>query len=63
MEPYDYDRSFPVFGFGGAPPGQNTSHCFPINMQANPEIQGIGNIVTTYKNSLKSIELSGPTFF
>ena len=36
VEPYDYDRSFPVFGFGGIPRfmGINEiTHCFPINGQ------------------------------
>ena len=32
-------------------------------MQPNPEIQGISNIVSTYKESLHKVELSGPTFF
>jgi len=34
IEPYDSDRSFPVYGFGGIPThmGINqTNHCFPIN--------------------------------
>ena len=40
IEPYDSDRSFPVFGFGGIPRemGINgVSHCFAINHNAaNP---------------------------
>ena len=34
IEPYDSDRSFPVYGFGGIPThmGINqTNHCFPMN--------------------------------
>jgi copine 5/8/9 len=34
LEPYDSDRSFPVYGFGGVPTqmgATGTSHCFPIN--------------------------------
>jgi hypothetical protein len=42
VEPYDADRSFPVFGFGGTPTHMGnyaTSHCFPLNGNAdNPEI-------------------------
>ena len=53
VEPYDYDRSFPVFGFGGIPRhmGVNSiQHCFPVNgVVANSEIQGIQNIVATYR--------------
>ena len=45
VEPYDSDRSFPVFGFGGIPRhlGLNSvSHCFAMNGNAaNPEIIGI----------------------
>jgi len=64
LEPYDSDRSFPVFGFGGNYKKQGTSHCFPINGNpAAPEIFGIDNIVAMYKKSLRSIKLSGPTFF
>mmetsp|Transcript_44465 Transcript_44465/g.58988 ORF Transcript_44465/g.58988 Transcript_44465/m.58988 type:complete len:184 (+) Transcript_44465:936-1487(+) len=46
------------------PPGQQTSHCFPINLDmANPEIQGVPKIVSTYKASIQRVELSGPTYF
>ena len=52
VEPYDTDRSFPVFGFGGIPRhlGINgVSHCFAMNGNAaNPEIVGIDGIVQTY---------------
>lgn len=65
VEPYDADRSFPVFGFGALPPGTSSvSHCFPLNGNPmNPEIQGIENIVACYKQTLPSIRLAGPTFF
>ena len=53
IEPYDNDKSFPVFGFGGVPRhlGQNdVSHCFAMNgNMANPSIVGIQGIVDTYK--------------
>lgn len=53
VEPYDADKSFPVFGFGGIPRhmGINgTSHCFALNGNpANPEIFGIANIIETYR--------------
>ena len=49
VEPYDLDRSFPVFGFGGIPRhmGINAvNHCFPINGNTqSPEIFGIEQIV------------------
>ena len=34
VEPYDFDRMFPTFGFGGKHRGMgmtSVSHCFPIN--------------------------------
>ena len=67
LEPYDSDRSFPVFGFGGIPRhlGQNsTNHCFAMNGNAaDPNIVGVQNIVATYKNTLPQISLGGPTLF
>jgi hypothetical protein len=49
VEPYDLDRSFPVFGFGGIPRhmGINAvNHCFPLNGNPQaPEIFGIEQIV------------------
>jgi hypothetical protein len=67
LEPYDSDKSFPVYGFGGVPTHMNTnttSHCFPMNGNLqDPEIQGIEAIVACYRQTLPSISLSGPTFF
>ena len=44
VEPYDHDKSFPVFGFGGIPRhmGINgVNHCFAVNGNpSNPEIPG-----------------------
>ena len=56
LEPYDNDMAFPVFGFGGIPRHMNinaVSHCFALNGDpANPNIIGIQNIVSMYKQSL-----------
>jgi len=53
IEPYDNDKSFPVFGFGGIPRhlGQNaTNHCFAMNGNAgDPNIVGIQGIVDSYR--------------
>ena len=43
LEPYDADRSFPVYGFGGMPNGgafrNTTTHCFALNFnESNPEV-------------------------
>ena len=61
---YDKDQIFPVFGFGGIPPGKNkVSHCFNINFKESPDIQLIDNVIRVYKESLNKVTLSGPTFF
>lgn len=47
VEPYDADRSFPVYGFGGIPRNmpayaQSVNHCFAVNGNpANPDVIGI----------------------
>jgi hypothetical protein len=42
LEPYDTDKMFPVYGFGGIPRfmGEvNVNHCFPLNGNyGNPEV-------------------------
>ena len=61
--PYDSDQMFPVFGFGGKINGQ-LSHCFPLTFNfSNPCVQGLNGILQAYRNSLQSVQLSGPTFF
>jgi len=61
--PYDSDQHFPVFGFGGKINGM-LSHCFPLTFdQASPNVQGLEGIVTAYRNSLRMVQLSGPTCF
>ena len=42
LQEYDADKQFPVYGFGGIPPGaHNVDHCFPLNLNpSNPEVAG-----------------------
>ena len=67
VEPYDSDRSFPVFGFGGIPRhlGVNSvNHCFAMNGNpGDPNITGIANILQAYRQTLPNIGLGGPTLF
>ncbi|TNV80072.1 hypothetical protein FGO68_gene6821 [Halteria grandinella] len=67
LEPYDNNRSFPVYGFGGIPRfmGLNqVSHCFPLNGNAsNPEVLGTQGVMHLYRQTLQGINLSGPTYF
>ena len=65
---YDFDKLFPVYGFGGIPQtpdnGSNSvSHCFNINFKKDPNIEGINNILTIYRKSLGKITLAAPTYF
>lgn len=67
IEPYDSDRVFQVFGFGGIPKhmGLNqVSHCFALNGNpAAPGIFTVAGIIEAYRGTQKSIELGGPTLF
>ena len=66
VEPYDNDRMFPTFGFGGMHRGMgmsSVSHCFPINGSPDPNIPGIAAMVQTYQQTLPQISLQGPTYF
>jgi len=65
VEVYDTDKSFPVYGFGGKPPGATeVNDCFPLNGDsANPEVKGTSGLVELYKKALPTITLYGPTHF
>lgn len=45
LEPYDGDKIFPTFGFGGIPTYMGTNatlHCFPLNGNVqSPGIHGV----------------------
>lgn len=65
VAPYDPDRLFPVFGFGGYLTDlSTTSHCFALNRNENdPNIFGIDGILQAYVNAFSYLQLSGPTNF
>uniref|UniRef100_A0AAV1UNV1 C2 domain-containing protein n=1 Tax=Peronospora matthiolae TaxID=2874970 RepID=A0AAV1UNV1_9STRA len=65
LQEYDVDKQFPVYGFGGIPPGAHTvDHCFPLNLNpSNPEVAGSQGVLQLYTSSLGHIRLHGPTFF
>jgi hypothetical protein len=67
VEPYDNDKKYPVFGFGGIAThmGETTvNHCFPLTGSwDNLEIHKFDGIVENYKNLLPKITLWGPTYF
>jgi hypothetical protein len=64
---YDSDKRIPCFGFGAQmnfPQLKGLSHCFPLsgNYQA-VEATGVNELMGLYANALKSVSLSGPTYF
>jgi len=66
LESYDSDKQFPVWGFGGKPNwlGQMNMHCFPLN--GNPQLPYVATangVLQLYRNTLQTINLSGPTYF
>jgi hypothetical protein len=65
LEFYDHDKMFPLYGFGGKPVrGGPAEHCFPLNgNEGNAEVCGVNGILQTYYDSLKRVQLSGPTLF
>eukprot|EP00753_Platysulcus_tardus_P015302 PLAT4957.2.p1 GENE.PLAT4957.2~~PLAT4957.2.p1 ORF type:complete len:436 (-),score=200.57 PLAT4957.2:50-1267(-) len=63
IEPYDHDKRFPVFGFGGAV-GGTTKHCFPLTGDVEHyEVDGLQGVMDAYSASLDRVSLSGPTMF
>jgi len=65
IQEYDYDKMFPVYGFGGMIAGtKSVNHCFPLTFDpSNPEVQGVEGILSAYANSMQSVRLHGPTCF
>ncbi|RLN89860.1 hypothetical protein BBJ28_00020961 [Nothophytophthora sp. Chile5] len=63
LEPYDSDKRFPVYGFGGMVNGV-VDHCFPLTFDpSQPEVEGIGGVLGAYANSFQFVRLHGPTKF
>jgi len=65
LKNYTSDQLFPVYGFGGIPKHTGmVSHCFPLNnSKKDASVQGLDEVIETYKASLKDIKLLGPTCF
>jgi hypothetical protein len=61
---YDYDQMFPVYGFGAVVPGEaQASMCFNLNMQQDPHICTINEVINAYHNVVFELTFSGPTYF
>ncbi|MGH0135367.1 UNVERIFIED_CONTAM: hypothetical protein FKN15_075444 [Acipenser sinensis] len=65
IQDYDSDKMFPALGFGAKlPPDGRVSHEFPLNGDTeNPYCNGIEGILEAYHQSLKTVQLYGPTNF
>ena len=61
---YDSDKIYPVFGFGAQFLGSNiVNHCFNMSFNNDPNIQGIDNVISTYRENIMKLNFSGPTYF
>jgi len=61
---YDYDQSFPVYGYGAVLPNTSwANHCFPLNLQQDPNIITIDTVLNTYCQVMPTLNFSGPTNF
>ncbi|XP_018556034.1 copine-8 isoform X2 [Lates calcarifer] len=65
IQDYDSDKMFPALGFGAKlPPDGRVSHEFALNGNPqNPYCAGIDGVMEAYYQSLKSVQLYGPTNF
>ncbi|XP_066554476.1 copine-9 [Amia ocellicauda] len=65
IQDYDSDKLFPAYGFGAKlPPDGKISHAFPLNGDnENPNCIGIEGVLEAYFQSLRTVQLYGPTNF
>ncbi|NXG67527.1 CPNE9 protein, partial [Hemiprocne comata] len=65
IQDYDSDKLFPAYGFGAKlPPDGKISHQFPLNNNVdNPSCAGIEGVLECYLQSLRTVQLYGPTNF
>ncbi|XP_033939918.1 copine-9-like isoform X1 [Pseudochaenichthys georgianus] len=65
IQDYDSDKLFPAYGFGAKlPPDGKISHAFPLNSNAeNPNCVAIEGVLEAYFQSLRTVQLYGPTNF
>ncbi|KAL6457821.1 hypothetical protein MHYP_G00330510 [Metynnis hypsauchen] len=65
IQDYDSDKLFPAYGFGAKlPPDGKISHVFPLNGNSeDPNCVGIEGVLEAYFQSLRTVQLYGPTNF
>ncbi|KAJ8302122.1 hypothetical protein KUTeg_021109 [Tegillarca granosa] len=64
IQDYDSDKLFPALGFGARMSDGSVHHEFALNFNpSNPYCQGINGVLQAYHNSLRNVQLYGPTNF
>ncbi|XP_062282558.1 copine-9-like isoform X1 [Scomber scombrus] len=65
IQDYDSDKLFPAYGFGAKlPPDGKISHAFPLGSdKEDPNCVGIEGVLEAYFESLRTVQLYGPTNF
>uniref|UniRef100_A0A3Q3EZY5 Copine family member IX n=1 Tax=Labrus bergylta TaxID=56723 RepID=A0A3Q3EZY5_9LABR len=65
IQDYDSDKLFPAYGFGAKlPPDGKISHAFPLaGENENANCVGIEGVLEAYFQSLRTVQLYGPTNF
>ncbi|KAG8002913.1 Copine-9 [Nibea albiflora] len=65
IQDYDSDKLFPAYGFGAKmPPDGKISHAFPLSGDNDsPNCVGIEGVLEAYFQSLRTVQLYGPTNF
>ncbi|XP_061178881.1 copine-8-like [Saccostrea echinata] len=64
IQDYDSDKLFPALGFGARMSDGSVHHEFALNFNpSNPFCQGVEGVLQAYYNSLKNVQLYGPTNF
>ncbi|KAI3893111.1 hypothetical protein MKX03_015681 [Papaver bracteatum] len=64
IKPFDFDKRFSAWGFGGKPTGGVVSHCFNLNGSPwETEVDGVDGILSAYSHALQRITLGDHAAF
>eukprot|EP00158_Paraphelidium_tribonemae_P005198 Partr_v1_DN27223_c1_g4_i3_m39031 putative copine family len=64
LQDYDFDKQFPVYGFGAKLPDGTVTHCWALNGNPQrPECAGLPAVLESYNLALANVQLYGPTNF
>lgn len=62
LSKYENDDQYEVFGFG-VKYEKSTHQCLSLTLNTKTKVNGLQGILDSYKNSLKVVELHGPSYF